>query len=188
MKYQLTTFLLALGFMSFGQELRPFRVELGLSFNSSTDENFDNGMGFYIEPRYAANDNWLFGFRLEKSFVNGNEIEVPEGTFELSITHVTNNFLFTEYFFSEGRVRPFVGLGAGIVSRKKVGLGVDIGGVEIGELDNAVSNFGFAPRAGVNSGRWRFLAVYNVTGKDIADYLALNVGFEIGRKDKSNKD
>ncbi len=167
------------------QTLKPFRVELGLAWNSSTDPEFTNGSGAYIEPRYAPNSEWLFGFRLERSYLNGGEIEVQGSSFDLSTTHIAGNTLFAEYFFSDDKVKPFVGVGVGVYSRRKVGLAVDIGGVNIGDLDERASNFGFAPRVGVNAGRWRFLALYNVTGSDIADYLSLNVGFEIGKKVKN---
>ncbi len=168
-----------------GQHLKPFRVEIGLALNSSTDSEFTNGSGVYIEPRYAPSDVWLFGFRLERSFLSGSEIEIQDLNLDLATTHVMGNTVFAEYFFLDETVRPFIGVGVGIYSRKKVGLAVDIGGVDIGDLDESAANFGFAPRVGVNVGRWRVLALYNVTGSDIADYLSLNIGFEIGKKNRA---
>ena len=185
MKSLFFTAALFFAFCANSQTLKPFRVELGLAWNSSTDAEFTSGSGAYIEPRYAPNDDWLFGFRLERSYLNGGEIEVQGTSFDLSTTHIAGNTVFAEYFFTNDKVKPFVGIGVGIYSRREVGLAVDIGGVNIGDLDERASNFGFAPRVGVNAGRWRFLTLYNVTGSDIADYLSLNIGFEIGKKVKN---
>ena len=194
MKFSLSlVFVFFLTLVVNAQTYKPFRVEVGLSFNASTDEEANNGAGGYIEPRYAVNDNLLLGFRLEGSYLSGGTIKVDfddfgeESELELGVTRLSANLFFAEYFFSNERVRPFIGLGAGVYARRALGLAVDIGNVQIGELDESKANFGMAPRVGINAGHWRFSTSFNFTGPDIANYMGLNIGFEFGggKKKKS---
>ncbi len=168
-----------------GQGLDPLRVEIGLSVHTALGSDFSTGSGIYLEPKYVLNDQWTFGMRFERSFLNGNEIEVGGSSFDLSTSHLQGNMVFAEYHLPGGAgVTPFVGLATGLFLRKKVGLAVDIGGVDLGELDNAITNAGFAPRVGIRSGRFRILGTFNFTGRHIANYGGINIGYEIGKKRK----
>lgn len=176
-------------FEGFTQTFKPFRVELGMSFNAATGDEAGNGAGGYFEPRYAVNDQLLLGFRLESGYLSGGSITVNAQEVELNNTNLRARTFFGEYFFGTEKVRPFVGLAMGVFSRKSVGIAVNAGSVQIGALGDSRANFGIAPRAGINAGHWRFLATFNFTGEDISNYMGLNIGFEIGggRKNKSKE-
>lgn len=181
MKQILIITLLALApALTTAQTYKPFRVELGAILGNSWDDAAKSGWGGYIEPRFAANDQWLFGFRFERTSLDGGSINIDFNDIELKNTNIRNRAFFAEYFFSNSRVRPFVGVSAGVYTRKAVGIQVGTSGISIGNLEESKSNFGFAPRVGINAGHFRVHATANFTGEDIADYLGFGFGFELG--------
>ncbi|MEO0555844.1 MAG: hypothetical protein AAF149_21750 [Bacteroidota bacterium] len=86
----------------------------------------------------------------------------------------------TEYFFNTAQVRPFIGFGLGVFQRQSYGVNVGLTSISVGELNNSLTNFGFAPRVGVNAGHLRISGMMNFSGNDIANFFSLNVGFEFG--------
>ncbi len=162
------------------QTYKPFRVELGVTRGSSLDDEAQSGWGGYIEPRFAANDHWLFGFRFEGVSLNGSAITIDFDEIEVSNTTIRNSSIFAEYFFTNGRVRPFIGMSAGLYKRGALGVEVGTNGIQIGELGESQQNLGFAPRVGINAGHFRFHANANFTGEEIADYIGFGMGLELG--------
>ena len=162
------------------QEFKPFKVDLGLSFNTPTDDQAGNGMGGYIEPRYGLDDYITLGLRLEWSALSSGNITINTQNVDLSAASVRNTMFVGEYFFNKEKVRPFVGMGIGMYRRQSHGISITAGSVQIGDLNRSVSNFGFAPRVGVNAGHFRLSTIFNFTGNDISNYFGINVGIEIG--------
>ena len=47
-------------------------------------------------------------------------------------------------------------------------------------LVTTTTNFGFAPRIGINAGHFRIAAIYDYTGNGISNLFGIQIGFEIG--------
>ncbi len=151
---------------------KAFKVDVGGLYAIPSGDGAKAGVGFYIEPKYNMTDNIALGLKMEWAMmgsedVMGQSVDVSAlGTYQVT----------GDYYFGDSKVRPFVGLGAGIYS-----LGtVEVGGVELD--GDSGSKFGFAPRAGLLLGHFRLGLEYNViTGLDESNnYLSFKVGFEIG--------
>lgn len=162
------------------QEFKPFKVDVGLSFNTPFDDVADNGIGGYIEPRYGVNDQFTAGLRLEWSALSSGSITVNTQMVDVSSASVRSTMFVGEYFFNTANVRPFVGAALGMYRRESYGVSVNLGSVQVGDLNGSVTNFGFAPRLGLNAGHFRLSTIFNFTGNDISNYFGLNVGFEFG--------
>ncbi|MDI1234628.1 MAG: hypothetical protein PSX81_10125 [bacterium] len=83
----------------------------------------NGGMGFHVCPQFIYNKHLAFNLNIEYSFVIENYQTDAIGGFDIiSIAPGVN------YYFTEHKIRPFVGLGAGIYHviyhEPKVNLGV----------------------------------------------------------------
>jgi hypothetical protein len=175
----LTTLFLLLSY-TYSQEpiYKPFRVDVGTTLDIPTDDNASTGFGVYVEPRYAVNDKLVFGIRLEGIFLSAGQISVNTTSVDIKYT-IISPILFTgEYFFNTQKVRPFIGLGIGMYKKTLGDVSTSVGNVSIGSKTK--TNFGFAPKVGINSGHFRFAVIYNYTGTDISDFLGIQAGFEFG--------
>lgn len=175
----LTAFLLVL-MQSYGREFKPFKVDLGFTLNTALGDESENGAGGYIEPRYGASDEFTFGLRIEWNRLSSGNITINTTEVDVSSTNLVSTMVTGEYFFNIAKVRPFVGLAMGTYRRESYGVNVSLGSVQVGNLDRSITNFGFAPRMGINAGHLRLATIMNFTGNDISNFFGLNVGFEIG--------
>ena len=137
-----------------------------------------NGPGFYVEPKYQANDRISVGLRLESTFLTSGSITVGPGSFDLEAASVFPILLTGDYYFTTEKVRPYAGVGLGVYIKDETSIDSDIGVVSF-DLGSK-TNFGVAPRLGLNVGHFKLAVIYNFTGDGIADYLGINVGAEIG--------
>ena len=157
---------------------KPFKVDVGIVAAVSTDDEAGSGGGFYIEPKYNVNDRINVGLRLESAFLGSGSIRVGGTSVDIESASVAPILLTGDYYFHTERVRPYVGLGMGMYRRQERSISTDIGSVALG-LESQ-TNFGVAPRVGLNAGHFKLAVIYNFTGNHIADYLGINVGMEIG--------
>lgn len=162
------------------QEFKPFKVDVGINLTAALGNTSGSGVGGYIEPRFGSNDHMTFGLRLESAGFSSGSIKVDANEVDISSNSLRKMSFVTEYFFNTAQVRPFVGFGLGIYQRQSYGVNVSGSSVIVGELNNSLTNFGFAPRVGINAGHLRLSGMMNFTGKDIANYFSLNIGFEFG--------
>ncbi len=168
----------------YGQAVRerifkPFRVGFGVLYETPTAENAGSGYGFYIEPRYATTDNIIMGLHLEGVYLGESSITVDYTAVELESTVMYPILIISEYAFGYDNVRPFVGLGAGIYQKKKSAISTSlVNGVYIG--NQSKTNFGIAPRIGINAHHFRLAAIFNFTGKDISNFFGIQLGLELG--------
>lgn len=159
------------------EEYKAFKVDVGGLIALPAGDALESGAGFYIEPKYNLTDNIALGFKMEWTMLggasfSGDKVDVSAtGTYQLT----------GDYYFSENKIRPFVGLGIGVTQ---------LGSYEFsGSLADIAadfgSKFGITPRAGVLLGHLRLAVAYNViTGVDSdldsRNFWALKLGFEIG--------
>lgn len=167
-------------FNLFAQEFKPFKVDVGIGFNSPLGDRAGNGFGGYIEPRYGINDQITLGLRLGWSALTSGNITVSTQIVSVSAATVRNTMFTGEYFFSLEKVRPFAGIGVGMYTRQSYGVSVNNNSIQVGDLNGTVRNFGFAPRIGLNAGHFRLSTIFNFTGNDISNYFGINIGFEFG--------
>lgn len=164
------------------ENYKAFKVDVGALYGIPSGDGYKGGAGFYIEPKYNLTDNLALGLKMEWAVMGADDIE----GMEVSISAIGSYQATADYYFGDSKVRPFVGLGAGIYSMgsAEVSASAAVTGDDAMALDYG-SKFGFAPRAGVLLGHFRLGLEYNViTGLDSAleskNYLAFKVGFEIG--------
>lgn len=162
------------------QEFKPFKVDVGMNLTAALGNTSGSGIGGYLEPRFSSNDHITFGLRLESAGFSSGTVKVNANEVDISSNSVRKMSFITEYFFNTAQVRPFVGFGFGVYQRQSYGVNVSGSSVTVGELNSSLTNFGFAPRVGINAGHLRLSGMMNFTGKDIANYFSLNVGFEFG--------
>lgn len=184
MKKQLLTLALVLfATVLSAQEYKQFKVGLGLGYAAPADGG--GGVAVYLEPAYRVNDQIAVGLRLETAAL-AKVVGDDEGSISGNASYTVNG----QYYLSDAKFRPFVGLGAGIYSIASIGVAnstAEIGGG---------AEFGFYPRVGFDLGHFNFIFDYNLIpateGVSIDDlgnatdveikngYFAVKLGFSIG--------
>ena len=150
-----------------------FHIELGPNFNlpqGDFADSYDLGIGFYIEPKYAFNENIDLGLYVGSNGFAGADLAGAS----VSARAIVPVLATGTYRISTSKVTPYAGLGLGMYFAQAV----EIDGVEIGDAE---SEFGFAPRAGVYIGRMNLGVAYNIV-KD-SNYLQFNLGVRILSRD-----
>ncbi|MBR8534370.1 outer membrane beta-barrel protein [Carboxylicivirga sediminis] len=163
------------------ENYKAFKVDAGALYAIPGGDGVKSGAGFYIEPKYNLTDNIALGLKMEWAVMGADDVD----GMSVDISALGSYQVTGDYYFGDSKVRPFVGLGAGIYSMGTMEYSaVDAMDGNMGTLDYG-SKFGFAPRAGLLMGHFRLGLEYNViTGIDSAldsrNYLSFKVGFEIG--------
>ncbi|MBS2210350.1 outer membrane beta-barrel protein [Carboxylicivirga mesophila] len=172
------------------ENYKAFKVDVGTLYAIPGAEEMASGLGFYIEPKYNMTDNLALGLKMEWAIMGAAD------EYDVDISALGTYQLTGDYYFGDSKVRPFVGLGAGIYAMGSVtasntqmsigGVTVDAGDLMVDEvMPEFGTKFGFAPRAGLLLGHFRLGLEYNIiTGIDDVlpsrNYLSFKVGFEIG--------
>lgn len=159
-----------------------FHIELGLNFNSPQGDfadAYDLGVGGYIEPKYAMNENIDLGLYIGQNVFAGGEIAGTNSS--LDAQTLTPILATGTYRFSTNKVTPYAGLGVGMYFAKAIDTEITVGGVTTTLEGESNSEFGLAPRAGVYVGRLNLGAVYNVV-KD-SNFIQINLGVRILSRD-----
>jgi hypothetical protein len=185
-------FLLVTGFSaSFAQNLKPFKVGVGLGYAApaTTGAGAGGGVLFYVEPGYRAADNVLIGLRLESAIIargiKGVGDDDVSGDASSNVSYTLNG----QYYFNDNYVRPFIGAGFGLFSLAAVKFNT-------AQPDNSIdanevaseTRFGFYPRIGIDAGHFNFSIDYNIVPKtDVPNvgevknnYLGIRAGVSIG--------
>ncbi|MDN5203849.1 hypothetical protein QQ008_20830 [Fulvivirgaceae bacterium BMA10] len=172
---------------SYGQSenYKPFKVGIGLGYAVPSDGG--GGVAIYLEPAYRLKDAIAIGLRLESAV-----LAKTIGTTEASASGNASYTLNGQYYLSNAKFRPFVGLGLGIFSLASVSVNTN------GTTGAAASGseFGFYPRLGFDLGHFNFIFDYNiipatkpeVTVGSIPDiknsYFTIKIGASIGGGEK----
>ena len=180
-KTLLTILLLVSSIMAIqAQEFKPFKVDVGMNLTAALGNTSGSGIGGYLEPRFSSNDHLTFGLRLESAGFSSGNISINSQEVDISSANVRKMAFITEYFFNTAQVRPFIGFGLGVYQRQSYDVNISLTSVNVGDLNRSRTNFGFAPRVGINAGHLRLSGMMNFTGNEIANYFSLNIGFEFG--------
>ena len=165
------------------QDYKQWKLGLGLGYAAPSDGG--GGVAVYLEPAYRVNDQIAVGLRLETAAL-AKVVGDEEGSISGNASYTLNG----QYYLSDAKFRPFVGLGLGIYNIASISLdsnSADIGGG---------TEFGFYPRVGFDLGHFNFIIDYNlipatdgVSFDDLGNasdveikngYLAVKLGFSIG--------
>lgn len=160
-----------------------FHVELGLNFNSPQGDfadQYDLGIGGYIEPKYAMNENMDLGLYIGQNVFAGADVSVGGTNVSVDAQTLTPILATGTYRFSTNSITPYGGLGLGIYTAKAVDV-VIIDPTAPGGTSTVAgesnSEFGFALRGGVYLGRLNLGAAYNLV-KD-SNFIQFNLGVRI---------
>lgn len=181
---------LSTGLYSQEQVFKPFKLDVGFTLDKPSNY-FDNyllggtGGALYIEPRYSINDKLTFGLRTE--YISGLwtlDIHSATSWFTGNSTSLITILITGDYYFSTANIRPFIGLGLGIY---EYSLNETIYSdnfnplpVLIGTINRTITDYGFAPRIGLNIKHLQLAATYNYAGKALHNFAGLQVGYEFG--------
>jgi outer membrane protein X len=193
----LTLVICAAGSMTFAQnyeqnysrEYKPFKVGIGVGYaQPGTGEGAGGGFLMYVEPAYRATDQVAIGLRLEGAFVVRGVKGISNNDISGDASSVTSFSLNGQYYFSNNKVRPFIGAGFGLFSLAAAKF-TTVGGNDPDLEDiNAETRFGFYPRLGLDVGHFNITLDYNVVpptdvpggGEVKNNYLGIKAGFSIG--------
>jgi len=161
-----------------------FHIELGVNFNSPQGDfgdAYDLGVGGYIEPKYAINENIDLGLLIGRNGFAGADIAGTNSSLEA--TGLLCILPTATYRFTSNGITPYAGLGLGIYSFDAIDFTVTDPntGVSVTAEGESNTEFGFAPRAGVYLGRLNLGVAYNIV-KD-ANFLQFNLGVRILSRD-----
>lgn len=133
------------------------RVDAGMAAQRvpTTDRS---GTGFVVEIKGLANEQLSFGGRIEFGMMFGGH--VGNDAQPLDFAMAASALAKAEYHLLPGVVRPFVAAGAGVYS---VGSTQIDGSAETAPIHSDAGRFfGIAPQLGVDVGRLRLAATYNI--------------------------
>lgn len=152
---------------------KKFKVDVSLGYASPQESGAGMKAGalFAIEPKYAVINDLSVGLRFEAAVMANVSKDGSSGNAKANASYLATG----DYYFSDKKFRPFLGVGAGVYTFANV------------QFDSSFSNesipvhskFGFMTRAGFEYGHLRIGAEYNFVG-DKMGYLGLKIGVVIG--------
>ena len=157
---------------------KKFKVDISFGYaipgTSSNGYNYQTGGLFAIEPKYAIIDQLVVGFRVEGAVIanintNSNSNN-SNGKADLSY------ILTGDYYFTNTKVRPFVGAGAGIFRTSIIDSTTNNN--NINSLPTT-QLFGFMIRGGFEWGHLRVGVEYNIISTSV-NYFGLKLGVCVG--------
>lgn len=114
----LFSFTLGIAFTAHSQPVKNFRLQAGLQYNLA-ERTFNKkipsynrkneGVGVHLQPTWIMNPHLSLGLNIEYAVVTEDYLIDAVNVFELLSVAPT-----VRYHFGQHRIRPFVGLGAGI--------------------------------------------------------------------------
>ena len=157
---------------------KPFRFDVAGLFDLSLDKESGTGGGFTLEPRYGINDNFVMGLRVEGTYINNSDVNIGIGGIDVKQSSVYAIMFTGDYYFSLEVIRPFIGLEMGVYHKKNNDVSLSLTNISTG--NDAINNFGIAPRVGINIKHFKLAGIFNFTGKDITNYFGIQAGIEFG--------
>lgn len=141
------------------------RVDSGISGTYASSFG-RGGFGAVVEPKIMVHDRIAAGLRLEGAVMFGGNIDAGGDQVSMDMAAVASMMAKGEYFFTDGTVRPFVSLGVGVFDIGSQSVGAGGGNANVNQ--KAGRYFGAAPELGVDLGRVRLAATYNmILGADV---------------------
>jgi outer membrane protein X len=144
----------------------PFRIDIGMGYAKPINTDLKGGLMAYIEPKYEIVPRFSVGVRWE---VDKFAVAGKDASIKLS----SSSMVTGDYFLSNSRFRPFIGVGCGAYIR---------GGITVnGDLEKGETRFGALARTGFDLSHIRVTVSYNRTfTKDPFQYVAASIGLYIG--------
>lgn len=145
------------------EHYQPVRVDSGLS-GTYTSASGRGGFGAVVEPKFLIHDHVGVGARFEGAVQFGGSFGSDE--ISMSVAALASTLLKGEFYPTLGTARPWVGFGLGMydIISQDVSTGTSMASVD----QKAGRYFGIAPQLGVDLGRLRLAATYNmILGADI---------------------
>lgn len=158
-----------------------FHIETGVNFNlpiNDLSENYEFGAGLYLEPKYAVSDKMDVGLYIGANGFAGKEVGTTSG--EVDATIAIPILATATYRFLKNKITPYAGIGLGVFSGKILNFSESaLGGSS--QTEENISEFGFAPRAGVYIGRMNLGVIYN--SSESIEFFQFNLGVRILDRD-----
>jgi outer membrane protein X len=168
MKRLLIVFLALAPFVMNAQNI-GFRLDAGLGGAFTFGSLKSYGIAAFTEPKVLIGSNITAGIRLEGDVLIGGTIADVAEELEIGMSTRAAILLKGEYYITDSKVRPYVGLGLGqytVANTSATGTGA--------ASITAGNHFGFAPEVGIALGNFRISGVYHIlTGEDL---LTLSTG------------
>ena len=159
---------------------KPFKVDVAVGYAVPDGKGAKAGVVFALEPKYALNDKFTVGLRMEAAATARGYLD-NNGYLKSADVKASGSYLLTgDYYFSTNKFRPFAGVGAGVFSLAAAS--VDDSGEEVTAVASS-TKFGATPRVGFEFGHFRTAVEYNIVGKVEKvsnNYIGVKVGFFIG--------
>jgi hypothetical protein len=175
--------------ISNAQTFKPFKVDVSTGYAIPGGDGAKGGILFVVEPKYAVIPNLSVGLRFEAAIMARGFADNTGQTSEVDVKAAGSYLATGDYYFTENKVRPFAGLGAGLFSL--AGVSADNNGGSVG----ASSKFGGMIRTGVELSHFRLGVEYNLvpstnvvvfdgnstyTSKTKNGYVGIKIGAVIG--------
>lgn len=128
---------------------------VGAAFTTGALKSYGISAGF--EPKLFFNENISVGLRMEGDVLFGGKISSEAEELKVGMSSRAAILLKGEYYFGQGKTKPFVGLMGGYYTQANIGAGGN-GTASIG----ASRNPGFAPELGVTFGNFRVSGMYHI--------------------------
>jgi hypothetical protein len=144
------------------QEFKKFRWNLGMGYAIPGGDGAKGGVIIHSEPAYRITDQILVGLRMEFA---GMARGYSDGTTAKGNVSFAGSYALTgQYYLSDNKFRPFVGLGIGTFTLASVS-GVATADNQYYYAGVATKKLGFFPRVGFDAGHFNLSLEYNLIGK-----------------------
>ena len=150
-----------------------FKADIGGGYAIPTEGfGVKSGVMFVIEPHYYVTDNFAAGIRFEGALL-GYQAQYDDELFSF----FGSSILTGDYYFSKSKVKPFIGMGAGLYTRHYIF--EDYTGDDVYTSGYGTIKLGFMGRAGFDAGHIRLTGSYNIVAANFS-YVGLIIGYTIG--------
>jgi len=137
---------------SAGGGFNKFKVDVSLGYANPQGTALRSAGLFAVEPKYAVVPQLWLGIRLELAFSGDKTDNLSSGKAN------TSYLLTSDYYFTDDKLSPFIGIGAGRYS---------------GNVLPANPRFGFMARGGVEFGHVRTGVEYNFLPNKCCDSFSV---------------
>jgi hypothetical protein len=165
------------------QDFKKFRVGIGLGYATASGKGAKGGVIVDFEPGYRINDQILMNFRFEGAAIVRGSTKDLSGT-DLDVAAIGSYTLNGQYYLSNNKFRPYVGLGFGIFSMAAISIDDAGGSGTTGDIAAASSEFGVYPRIGFDAAHFTFNIDYNILpntkGEFGNEFKNSYIGFSVG--------
>ena len=154
---------------NYDRVFNPWKVELSLGGAIPKGEGSKGGVLFVVEPKYAVNDQFWVGLRIETA-VMARSLQYTDGSSSYTYSKVSasGSYVATgDFYFTTSPFRPFIGAGGGIYHLASA----EIDDSYYGDIP-VVSSYkpGAMLRAGFEAGIFRMGVEYNFIGNTRTTY------------------